>query len=143
MRENYGSQALEISNNKPEPCGELSSDEVFQKNRALNKVLNQAIGATEDLKEWLEREAPKKTGASGIGKAYYSWYQRNVHLVPLNWSDEVMLLKRELARAWSSLTLEEHKNRNLPQLKAADSEESYHQQASQAADELVDFLARK
>jgi hypothetical protein len=120
---------------------ELSSDEVFQKNRALNKVLNQAIGATEDLKEWLEREAPKKTGASGIGKAYYSWYQRNVHLVPLNWSDEVMLLKRELARAWSSLTLEEHKNRNLPQLKAADSEESYHQQASQAADELVDFLA--
>ena len=121
--------------------GELASDEIFQKNRALNKALNQAIGATEDLKEWLEREAPKKTGASGIGKEYYSWYQRNVHLVPLNWSDEVMLLKRELARAWSSLTLEEHKNRNLPQLKAADSEESYHQQASQAADELVDFLA--
>ena len=120
---------------------ELSSNEIFQKNRALNKALNQAIAATEDLKEWLELEAPNKTGVSGIGKEYYSWYQRNVHLVPLDWSDEVMLLKRELARAWSSLTIEEHKNRNLPQLKGADSEESYHQQASQAADELVDFLA--
>jgi len=54
--------------------------------------------------------------------------------------DEVLLLKRELARAWSSLKLEEHRNRKLPALKDADSPESYEKLAKNAAKELIDFL---
>ena len=50
-----------------------------------------------------ENEAPSKTGPSGIGKENYSWYQKNVHLVPLTWEEEVQLLERELYRAWSFL----------------------------------------
>jgi hypothetical protein len=118
----------------------LAGDPQFQKNRKVQRSISAAIEATLDLKEWLEAEAPTKTGVSGVGKALYSWYQRNVHLVPLNWQDEVMLLKRELARAWSSLALEEHKNRELPPLKAASSQEEYLKQAREAADELVAFL---
>ena len=37
-----------------------------------------------------------------------------MHLVPLTWEDEVRLLQRELDRAWSSLKLEEQRNRDLP-----------------------------
>jgi len=66
-----------------------------------------------------------KTGPSGIGKENYNWYLKNVHLVPLTWDDQVMLLKRELDRAWTALKMEEHRNRKLPQLKEADSPESY------------------
>jgi hypothetical protein len=89
---------------------------------------------------WLKQQALKKTGPSGIGKEHYTWYQQNVHLVPLSWEDEVLLLRRELARAWSSLKLEEHRNRALPELIPADSPESYTLLAEKAAKELLTFL---
>ena len=45
--------------------------------------------------------------------------------MPLTWEDEVMLLKRELARAHTSLKLEEQRNRGLPPLPAISSAEEY------------------
>ncbi|WP_235298695.1 DUF885 domain-containing protein [Portibacter marinus] len=104
------------------------------------KALNEAKVATNDLAEWLEKQSSSKTGPSGIGKENYTWYMQNVHLVPLTWEDEVMILERELARAWSSLKLEEHRNRNLPSLQPADSPESYDKMADQAAKSLLKFL---
>ncbi|MFT7482489.1 MAG: hypothetical protein ACI8WW_001426, partial [Oceanospirillaceae bacterium] len=53
------------------------------------------------------------------------------------------LLKRELARAWSSLKLEEHRNRNLPELKEADSPETYDELAKQAAESYLEFLDKE
>ncbi|MFT6128370.1 MAG: hypothetical protein ACJATN_000081 [Neolewinella sp.] len=99
-----------------------------------------ATQSTDELVAWLETEAATKTGPSGIGKENYTWYLQNVHLVPLTWADEVMILKRELARAWSSLKLEEHRNRALPQLAAADSPEAYAELAEQSARSLMNFL---
>src|SRR5690606_1358445 len=49
-------------------------------------------------------------------------------------------LKRELARAWTSLKLEEHRNRNLPPLTAANSPEAFHALAEQSAQSLMKFL---
>ncbi|MBT8259616.1 MAG: hypothetical protein KJO49_14145 [Bacteroidia bacterium] len=106
----------------------------------LVAVLNNAISSTEDLVTWLESQEESKNGPSGIGKENYSWYLQNVHLVPLSWEDEVMILKRELARAWSALKLEEHRNRNLPELVAADSAEAYDQLAEISAQSLMRFL---
>ena len=110
------------------------------KNRALREAINAAIQSTDDLAAWLEQESSKKTGPSGIGKENYSWYQRNVHLVPLTWEDEVMILKRELARAWSALKLEEHRNRKLPPLKAVTNAREYDELADRAAESLINFL---
>ncbi len=106
-------------------------------------TINEAITSTNDFVTWLEEESKTKTGPSGIGKENYTWYQQNVHLVPLSWEDEVILLKRELARAWSSLKLEEHRNRNLPELIAADSPEAYDKMADEAAKNLIAFLDRQ
>jgi hypothetical protein len=88
----------------------------------------------------LQKEGESKTGPSGIGKDNYTWYLQNVHVVPLTWDDEVMILKRELARAWSSLKLEEHRNRNLPELVDANSPEAYDKMADEAAKSLINFL---
>ncbi|MDG1024015.1 MAG: hypothetical protein P8I42_01615 [Flavobacteriaceae bacterium] len=119
-------------------------DLLLQKGVAVDKGLKAAINdarqATVSFVAWLTNEIPNKTGPSGIGKENYTWYQQNVHLVPLSWDDEVLLLKRELARAWSSLKLEEHRNRKLPALQDADSPESYEKLAKNAAKELIDFL---
>ena len=109
----------------------------------LEASIQSAINSTDELVEWLEEEAKTKTGPSGIGKDNYSWYLQNVHLVPLSWKDEVMLLKRELARAWSGLKLEEHRNRNLPELTAADSPEAYDALAERSAQSLLAFLEQE
>jgi hypothetical protein len=116
---------------------ELSSDTATP---ALTSVMEEAISATEDLVQWLEEEAPNKTGPSGIGKENYTWYQQNVHLVPLTWSEEVTILKRELARAWSSLKLEENRNRNLPELEPASSPEAFDALAEESVKKMIQFL---
>jgi hypothetical protein len=103
-------------------------------------IIEAAIASTNNLVKWLEGKSASKTGPSGIGKDNYTWYLQNVHLVPLTWEDEVMILKRELARAWSSLKLEEHRNRKLPDLVAADSPKAYAILAEQAAQSLMRFL---
>lgn len=106
----------------------------------LVAAIGSAVTSTDELAAWLEAEGKNKTGPSGIGKENYTWYQQNVHLVPLTWDDEVMLLKRELVRAWSALKLEEHRNRKLPPLPEADSPEAYQALAERSAQSLLIFL---
>jgi hypothetical protein len=109
----------------------------------LKSAIADARRATGDLAEWLEEQAPTKTGPSGVGRDNYTWSQHNVHYVPFTWEEEVALLERELARAWSSLKLEEHRNRNLPQPTAARTRKELEQRADEAATALMDFLARQ
>ncbi len=107
---------------------------------ALVTAIQAAVQSTDELVAWLEKEAGSKTGPSGIGKDNYTWYLQNVHLVPMTWEDEVLLLKRELARAWSSLKLEEHRNRDLPPLPEVDGPEAYDTLARWAAESFLQFL---
>jgi uncharacterized protein (DUF885 family) len=106
----------------------------------IEQAVRSAHRATLEFVAWLEKEAPSKTGPSGIGKDNYTWNLRNVHLVPMSWDEEVDLLKRELARAHSSLRLEEHRNRKLPELKAVANEAEYEQRTNEAVAKLVAFL---
>ena len=48
----------------------------------LHSAIANAQKATDDFIAWLKQMAPGKTGASGVGKENYNWYQRNVHFVP-------------------------------------------------------------
>jgi hypothetical protein len=92
---------------------------------ALAGAIAAARTATQDFATWLQAEAPKKTGPSGIGVEQYTWYLRNVLLVPLSWEEEVAILRRELARAHASLRLEENRNRHLPPLPVANTPAEY------------------
>ncbi len=106
----------------------------------LKDAIVQAQTATEEFAAWLRQQSSSKTGPSGVGQENYTWYLQNVHLVPLTWEDEVHLLKRELNRAWANLKLEEHRNRDLPPMKAAASPEKYDAQADRAASRLISYL---
>ncbi len=117
--------------------------EGVRQDASLVAAIENAMSSTQGLAAWLKEQAPTKTGPSGIGKENYTWYQQHVHLVPLSWEDEVMLLKRELSRAWTSLKMEEHRNRALPSLEAADSPEAYELMANRAAKSLLDFLDKE
>jgi hypothetical protein len=106
----------------------------------LADAIRAARAATADFVAWLEKQAPAKTGPSGIGKDHYNWNLRNVHLVAMTWDDEVALLKRELARAHASLKFEEHRNRGLPALTAAADAEEYQRRADAAVTRYMAFL---
>ncbi len=109
----------------------------------LNLALKDAKKATTNFISWLEMEAPKKTGPSGVGKDNYTWYQQNVHLIPLTWEEEVQLLQRELDRAWSSLKLEEHSNRGLPPMQTANTPEEFYRLTENGVKRFMSFLKEK
>ena len=112
-------------------------------NHAINKEIDIAIKSTEDFITWLEKESKNKTGPSGIGKENYTWYQKNVHLLPMTWEDEVRLLQRELDRAWSSLKLEEHNNKGLPELIPANSPGDFRELTEKGVRRFIDFIKEK
>lgn len=103
-------------------------------------ALGAAQTATSDFINWLEAQAPSKTGPSGVGKDNYNWLLRNVYLVPMTWDEEVTLLRRELDRARASLALEEHHNRSLPSLVVIASPVEYHQRAERVVKRFTNFL---
>jgi hypothetical protein len=119
---------------------ELLAKPGVKQDMALQNIIHQSIASTEKLVKWLEAASYKKTGPSGIGKENYNWYAKHVHLVPLTWDDQVTLLKRELSRAWASLKLEEHRNRNLPMLAEANTAMEYDSLKEKSVKSIIQFL---
>jgi uncharacterized protein (DUF885 family) len=109
----------------------------------LKSAIAHAQSATDDFIGWLEREAPRKTGSSGVGKENYSWYQQNVHFAPFTWDEEVVLLRRELERAQAALKLEEHNNRKLPQIQPAADAQAFDALSHARLDKFLDFLVKQ
>ena len=134
--ENFKQQVVDL--NKIAEKIKLSKDKVD-----ISGSLENALIATKDFIIWLEEQAPDKTGPSGIGKENYTWYQKNVHLLPLTWEDEVRLLQRELDRAWTSLKLEEHNNIDLPPMSAANTPEEFAQLTEKGVQRFMSFLSDK
>ena len=108
--------------------------------KALLAAVERARKATDAFIEWVEAEAPKKTGPSGVGKDNYNWYLQKVHLVPYDWDQQVTLLRRELERARASLVLEEFRNRSLPPLEPANTPEAWRVLVETRMKKLTDFL---
>ena len=106
----------------------------------LEEGIVAAREATDQFREWLESEADSKTGSSGVGADNYTWYLKNVHLVPYTWEQQETLMLRELARSHASLRLEEHRNRNLPEQIRIASAEEYDRRFNDAVTEYMKFL---
>ncbi|MEP6546760.1 MAG: DUF885 family protein [Gammaproteobacteria bacterium] len=109
----------------------------------LRRAIANARRATEEFIAWLELMAPGKTGPSGVGKDNYTWYQQNVHFVPFDWDEEVVLLRRELDRAQASLLLEEHNNRKLPPLEPVADAAAFDRLTHARLDAFAEFLVRQ
>ena len=100
----------------------------------------EAKAASDAFGDWLESQADSKTGPSGVGKDNMTWALKNIHYIPYTWEEEVLLVKRELARAHAALRLEENRNRNLPELERISSAEEYDRKLNAAVDEYMAFL---
>jgi len=108
-------------------------------NAALVSEVQRAREATEQFRAWLEQQAPTKTGPSGIGIENYSWYLKNVQLVPYTWADEVTLMRRDLAGAEAALKLEEQRDAKLPPLEPVASAAEWERRFNAAVTEYIAF----
>ncbi|MEK7727642.1 MAG: DUF885 family protein [candidate division KSB1 bacterium] len=106
----------------------------------LANAIQAAREATDAFCAWLEKEAPKKNGPSGVGIENYNWYLQHVHLVPYTWQDLVTIMHRELARAHAALRLEEHRNRKLPKLEPIANAQEFDRRMNAAVTEYMAFL---
>jgi hypothetical protein len=109
----------------------------------LVPAIDQAKAAVDEFRVWLEEKHKDMAAPSGIGAENYSWYMKNVHLVPYSWEDQLSILNRELARSFACLKLEEHRNRDLPQLEPPKSREEYQECFDEAVDHFMTFLREK
>jgi hypothetical protein len=100
----------------------------------------EAKKASDDFAAWLKSEAHKKNEVSGVGKDHFTWYIRNVHLMPYTWEGYEQLLERELTRAHTALRLTELRNRNLPVLDRIGSAAQYDSVMNGAVKEFMGFL---
>lgn len=122
-------------------------DELAKKTNNTSAALTNSIVAAKkactQFIQWLQQQLPSKNGASGIGKDAYNWHLKNVLLVPLTWDDEVMLLKRELTRAYASLQLERERNKHLPPLIPIGNKAEYIQKTDEAVTKMMQFIKQK
>ncbi len=128
--------------NLKDQSGDLNAlaDKVKGMPQTLVDDIRAARAATDAFRDWLEQEAPSKTGPSGVGVENYNWYLRNVQLMPYTWQEEVTIMRRELWRAHASLRLEEHRNRKLPQPGPVATAEEYDRRFNEAVTEYMAFL---
>ena len=119
---------------------EFFAERVRNDRPSLAEAAEQARQASDAFADWLDERAPEKTGPSGVGKEEYTWNLQRVHLLPHTWEEQVVLMKRELARAHASLRLEENRNRRLEALQRIDSADEYDRRLNAAIDEYMDFL---
>jgi len=92
---------------------------------ALKAAVEKARVASADFAAYVKAEAPKRQGPSGVGKANYDWWLKNVMLSPLTYDQQVGLLERELDRSLASLRLEEARNRDQPPITPIDDPAAY------------------
>lgn len=106
----------------------------------LSKAAIETAAATRDFHTWLSSQSASKTGPSGVGKADYDWNLKQVHLLPLTWDDEHLLLERELHRSHSALRFAEHRNRKFPRLEKANTAELYTKRITDGVNDFMEFL---
>ncbi len=116
------------------------ADEYATSRPNLSEAMKKAKDASDDFLAWLESSLPKVRGKSNLGPSIYTMNLQRVHLLPYTWQDEKMLMERELARAHSSLRLEQHRNNSIDRLEKITDPQEYSRRFKEAVDEYLSFL---
>ena len=90
--------------------------------------------------EWLTANRRSFNHPSAVGIDNYNWFLTNVRLMPYTAQDLSTLGDTELSRARTFLKIEQMKNRNLPELQLAKSEQEYYARVEEAEKLIRSFI---
>ena len=107
----------------------------------LVPIVEEAIIATKDFRDWLIRKKSNMIGKVGIGKENYNWWMKNVHLIPYGWDEFYTMIHSEYNRAISFLKIEENKNKSKPEYYITSNADENISRQQDAALKLMKFLS--
>ena len=102
-----------------------------------------ALAAVDDYVTWIEANKHKMTARTGVGKENYNWLLKNVYLLPYTWEDIRTIVELEDNRVITFQKLEENRNRAVPPLTPAASQEEYKQRVREAIEHVMKFLGEQ
>ena len=91
----------------------------------LQNDIKASIDALRGFHNWLVTDRSKMDGQNGVGKKALDWFVQNALLLPYTSEEMSILSERELERMWAFYALEQHRNRNLPEIQISSSREEY------------------
>jgi len=101
---------------------------------------NQALSSVEDFRDWLKTNKDQMTAPVSIGLDNYNWYLKNVRLMPYTVEDVLKIAEVEYSRTWAFLRIEQHRNRNLPELEPAKTAEEHERRVREAETLVRSFI---
>lgn len=110
---------------------------------ALAADTESARTAVQEFRDWLKQNQARMNAKWGIGLDNYDYLQRYIRLMPYTAKDNVVLAERELQRSRAFLALERWKNRKLPVLAPASSEEDYAKRKKDADEDIRRFIRER
>lgn len=110
---------------------------------SLVEKIESAKAAVESLHAWLLENQPGMTADAGVGKELLDWYLMQVKFMPYSSDDIEALAERELERTWAFYALEQHRNRDLPELTLPKSKAEYEARIASVDQELRAFIDRE
>ncbi|HSL71616.1 MAG TPA: DUF885 family protein, partial [Longimicrobiales bacterium] len=118
-------------------------DSLRRHHPALVPQADSALAAVRGFRDWLQQIRPTLRARAGIGANNYTWFMRNVMLLPYSWEELNTIAQRDLDRSLALMTMEEHRNRALPPFDLIDTPEEYRERHVDAQRALLDFLRRE
>ena len=109
----------------------------------LVPLIEQAKAAVDEFRGRLEDRHKTMKGPSGIGVAEFDRSQKNIHLVPYTWAEQLRIAERELERSLAYLDLEKRRNASLPPLRLAADLAELQRRQKEAVTYFFDFLRKR
>ena len=106
----------------------------------LRADIMNVLSALRDFHGWLVNNREDMTEPNGVGKEALDWFVKYGLLLPYTSEEMAVLSQRELDRMWAFYALERHRNRELPELKLAESGEEYRRRLAETDKLVRDWL---
>ncbi len=106
----------------------------------LTPDVKSALAAISDYRDWLVANRSRLNHPSAVGLTEYNWFIKNVRLMPYTADDLRVIGDQELSRARTFLKIEQMKNRGLPELEPARTEQEYSARVRQAEELIRKFI---
>lgn len=114
-----------------------------KQNPDLLADIDSARQAVVQYRDWLVQNKARMNAPAGVGLRQYDYYQRYVRLMPFTAEDNLRLGERELNRGRAFLAIERNKNRDLPPLLPAASEDEYTRRKQESVKDVREFIQRE
>lgn len=119
---------------------EMLRDALAEHHPDLRADAETAVLAVRAFGDWLAANEHRMTAPAGVGKDNYTWWMKNVQLVPYTWDELYDIIMREDDRVLTTLALMRNRNKDLPELVPVASQDEHAARRREALLSAMGFM---